>query len=133
MASWHQTIIVGNVGNSPEIKYLQSGVAVCSFSVAVNEFWYDKGTNEKRDKITWYRVSCWQKMAETANQYVHKGMQIMIVGTVSVNAYTNNAGEAAASLELTAREIKFLGSRGDGNQDEQHSEYDDNQDSDIPF
>ena len=133
MASWHQTIIVGNVGNSPEIKYLQSGVAVCSFSVAVNEAWYDKNTNEKLDKTTWYRVSCWQKMAETANQYVRKGMQIMIIGTVSVNAYTNNAGEATASLELTAREIKFLGSRGDGNQDEQHSEYDDNQDSGIPF
>ena len=133
MASWHQTIIVGNVGNSPEIKYLQSGVAVCSFSVAVNEVWHDKGTNEKRDKTTWYRVSCWQKMAETANQYVHKGMQIMIVGTVSVNAYTNNAGEAAASLELTARDMKFMSGRGDGNQDEQHSEYDDNQDSGIPF
>jgi len=133
MASWHQTIIVGNVGNSPEIKYLQSGAAVCSFSVAVNEVWYDKNTNEKSDKTTWYRVSCWQKMAETANQYVRKGMQIMIVGTVSVNAYTNNAGEAAASLELAARDMKFLGRARRRQQDEQHSEYDGNQDSDIPF
>ena len=116
MSGWHQTIVIGNVGRDPELKYTQSGQAVCSFSVAVNDVWYDKNTNEKREKTTWYRVSCWAKMAETANQYVHKGMQIMITGNVTANGYTNNAGEVTASLELNARDMKFLGGRRDDSQ-----------------
>jgi single-strand DNA-binding protein len=141
MAGWHQTIIIGNVGRDPEMKYLQSGQAVCSFSVAVGEVWYDKNTNEKREKTTWYRVSCWRKMAETANQYVHKGMQIMITGNVEARGYTNNAGEVTASLEITARDMKFLGGRRDGDQGgggEQRGDYDDfspppSSPDDIPF
>lgn len=117
MAGWHQTIIVGNVGREPEMRYTQSGTPVCSFSVAVTERWNDRQSSEKREKTTWYRVSCWRQLAETANRFVHKGMQIMVVGNVEANAYLNNAGEATASLELTARDMQFLGSRdGQGNE-----------------
>jgi len=116
MSGWHQTIIIGNVGREPELRQTPNGLAVCNFSVAVTDVWYDKNTDEKREKTTWYRVSCWRKLAETANQYVHKGMQIMIVGNVEAQAYMNNAGEPAASLELTARDMKFLGSKRDGTQ-----------------
>lgn len=112
MAGYQQTIIIGNVGRDPEFKFTSSGVAVCSFSVAVTERWTDRATNERKEKTNWYRVSAWRGLAETCNQYVRKGMQIMVVGSVEARGYTNNAGEAAASLELTARDIQFLGSRG---------------------
>jgi len=114
MAGWHQTIVVGNVGRDPELKYLQSGRPVCSFSVAVSESWTDRQSNEKREKTTWYKVSAWGPLAETANQYVAKGRQVMVIGTVEARAYADNSGQPAASLDLTARDIRFLGGRDGG-------------------
>lgn len=111
MASWQQTIIVGNVGHDPDIRYLQNGDAVASFSVAVTRRWNDRVTNERREETTWFRVTCWRKLAETANQYVVKGAQIMIVGTVKASAYADKAGQPAAALELTADNLLLLGPR----------------------
>jgi len=105
--SYHQTIIVANLGGDPELRYLPNGAAVCSFNCAVNEKWTDRQTNERREKTTWYRVSVWNQLAETCNQYLTKGQQVTVIGTVEARAYTNNAGEAAASLELRAREVVF--------------------------
>jgi len=113
MAGWSQTIIIGNVGRDPEMRYLQSGVGVCSFSVAVTKKWTDKTSSEQREKTTWYRVSCWRGLAETANSYVRKGMSIMVVGNVETKPYLDNAGQPAASLELTADTFQFLGNRGE--------------------
>lgn len=121
--TWHQTIIVGNLGSDPELRYLQSGTAVCSFSVAVNEYWNDRATNERREKTTWYRVSAWGSLGETCNNYLSKGRQVMIVGTVEARGYTNNAGEAAASLELRAREVKFLSDGGGGGGGQRGGDY----------
>lgn len=120
MAGWSQTVIVGNIGRDPEMRYLPSGIPVCSFSVAVTRKWTDKNTNERREKTTWYRVSCWRNLAETANNYVRKGSQIMVVGTVEATAYTDKSGQPAASLELTADTFQLLGSRADNQwQDQQ--------------
>lgn len=114
MAGWAQTVIIGNVGRDPEMRYLPSGIAVCSFSVAVSRRWNDKNSNEQKEKTTWYRVSCWRQLAETANQYVKKGMQIMIAGEIEPSrAYLDNAGQPAANIELTAQTMQFLGSRGE--------------------
>lgn len=114
MAGWSQTIIIGNVGRDPEMRYLQNGAAVCSFSVAVTKRWNDKNSNEQKEKTTWYRVSCWRQLAETANNYVKKGMSIMVVGNVETRPYLDNAGQPAASLDLTADTFQFLGQRGEG-------------------
>ncbi len=115
--SWHQTIIVGNLGGDPELKYLQSGTAVCNFSVAVSERWRDRQSNEQREKTTWYRVDVWGAQAETCNTYLSKGRQVMVIGNVTADAYMNNNGEATASLKLTARDVRFLsgGNTGGGN------------------
>lgn len=113
MAGYQYTIIIGNVGRDPELRYTQSGVAVCDFSVAVSRTWNDRTTNERREQTTWFRVTAWRGLAETVNQYVHKGMQIMAAGTVEASAFTGQDGQPRASLDLTAQDIKFLGSRGD--------------------
>ena len=146
--SWHQTIIVGNLGGDPELKYLQSGTAVCNFSVAVSERWRDRQSNEQREKTTWYRVDVWGAQAETCNTYLAKGRQVMVIGNVTADAYMNNNGEASASLKLTAREVRFLsggngggkdsggGSRGGQNSnDDRASNYTDTPGTvdDIPF
>lgn len=114
MAGWTQTIVVGNLGSDPELRYLPSGAPVCSFNVAVNEVWTDRQSNERREKTVWFRVSAWNQLAETCSQYLAKGRQVMVVGTVEARGYTNNSGQAAASLELRARDVRFLGSRDGG-------------------
>ncbi|HVU12528.1 MAG TPA: single-stranded DNA-binding protein [Phototrophicaceae bacterium] len=127
MAGFAQTIIIGNVGRDPEMRYLQNGTPVCSFSVAVSRRWNDKNSNEQKEKTVWYRVSCWRQLAETANNYVHKGMQIMVQGELEpARAYLDNAGQPAASLELTAQNFQFLGQRGDNQGGGQGGDYNDN-------
>ena len=113
MAGYQQTIIIGNVGRDPELRYTPSGVAVCDFSVAVSRRWNDRQSGEPREKTTWFRVSAWRQLAETVNQYVHKGMQIMVVGEIDSSAYIGQDGEARSSLELTAQNVQFLGRPGE--------------------
>src|SRR5262245_5849674 len=110
--SWQQTIIIGNVGRVSELKYTQQGVAVFDFSVAVNKV-TGRG-DDRKEKTVWFKVTVWRERAETASQYVKKGMQIMVVGEIDASAYTNKEGQPAASLELTASNFQFLGSRASG-------------------
>ncbi len=139
MAGYQYTVIVGNVGRDPELRYLQSGVPVCSFSVAVTERWTDRQSNERKEKVNWYRVSAWRGLAETCSQYVRKGMQIMVAGTPSASAYLDQSGQPQATLELTARDVQFLGSRdGGGSGGERGGDYNDfapppDDVGDIPF
>lgn len=109
---FQQTIIVGNVGRSPELRYLQNGVAVCDFSVAVNRVYTTN--NERREETTWFKVTCWRQLAETVAQYLTTGRQVMVAGDVKASAYLDKSGQPAATLELTAREVKFLGQREGG-------------------
>lgn len=133
---FEQTIIVGNLGNDPELRYTSAGVPVTTFSVAVNRKWTNAdGTAGEETK--WFRVTTWRKLAETCAQYLAKGRQVMVVGRVTASAFTGKDGAPRASLELTADTVRFLG----GNSNSQ----DDNsnvgmamasaapQDEDIPF
>jgi single-strand DNA-binding protein len=110
---FQQTIIIGNVGRDPEFRYTPQGTAVCSFSVAVSRV---TGSGETRkEKTTWFRVTAWERRAETLSQYVKKGMKIMIVGEIDASAYLGKQNnQPMASLELTVREFQFLDSRGAG-------------------
>jgi len=128
MAGYQYAVIVGNVGNEPTLRYTQQGVAVCDFSVAVTRRW--KQENEQREETTWFRVSAWRGLAETVNQYVKKGMQIMVAGRITASAYIGKDGEARASLDLTAQDIQFLGGRSDAG-DGQHRAT--NAPGDFPF
>jgi len=110
--TFSQTIIIGNVGREPEMRYTPQGVAVCDFSVAVNKV-SGKGESRK-EETTWFKVTVWRERAETASQYIKKGMKIMVVGEVKASAYTNKQGQPVASLELTANDFKFLDARTDG-------------------
>jgi single-strand DNA-binding protein len=121
MAGFNNTVIVGNIGRDPEMRYLPSGTPVCTFSVAVTRRF---GTGDQRqEKTTWFRVSCWNKLAETANSIVRKGGQILVAGSVEASAYTDKSGQPQASLELRADTFQLLGSRGD-NQGGGQGEYD---------
>lgn len=108
---YQQITIVGNVGRDPELRYTQEGIAVCDFSVAVNRRF---GTgDDARDETTWFRVNVWRNQAEVVAKYLKKGRQVLVVGEVRANPYLDKSGQAAASLDITAQTVKFLGNRDD--------------------
>jgi len=109
---YQRTIIVGNVGRDAEMRYTPTGVPVTSFSVAVNRRW-NSASGEQQEKTTWFRVTCWRKLAETAGQYVKKGQRILVEGEVEAQAYVDREGTPRGTLELTANNFRFLGGRGE--------------------
>ncbi len=108
---YQRTVIVGRLGNDPEMRYTPSGVPVTSFNVAVNRRWTDQN-GERQERTTWFRVTAWRKLAETCANYLSKGRLVLVEGEIDASAWTGQDGQPRASLELTARTVQFLGSRG---------------------
>ena len=111
--TWHQTIIVGNLGRDPEVRFFQDGNSVCTFRVAVNENWRDRRTGERRERTTWYQVSAWGLLGEACQRNLSRGSRVMVIGSVSVRSYLNRDGQPAASLDMRSREVRFLDGRRD--------------------
>lgn len=107
---FQQCIIIGNLGRDPEMRYTPDGTPVTSFTVAVNRRWTDPSGNQS-EKTWWFKVTCWRKLAETTNQYLKKGRQVMVIGEIDASAWIDQEGKPRASLELTARDVRFLGGR----------------------
>lgn len=113
MSSYQQITLLGNLGNDPEMRYTASGTAVTSFSLAVSRQWTD-ASGEKKEKVTWFRVSVWGNQAEPCSTYLHKGSKVLVVGEVEeARVYTDKDGNARASLEVKAATVQFLDSRKD--------------------
>ena len=110
---FQQTLIIGNVGRDAELRQTSAGVAVCNFSVAVNRRWTDREAGEVQERTTWFRVTAWRRQAEVCAEYVRKGMRVMVEGDAAASAWVDGEGQARATLELNAREVKFLSRVGD--------------------
>jgi single-strand DNA-binding protein len=113
---YHQIIIVGNVGRDAEMRYTPSGQAVTSFSVAANRF-YTTGNGEQEKETAWFRVTTWGKQAEVCNQYVKKGMLVLVEGRLTPDKGTGGprvwGDPPKASFEVSAGTVQFLPSRND--------------------
>ncbi|HSG45312.1 MAG TPA: single-stranded DNA-binding protein [Anaerolineales bacterium] len=119
---YHTLIIVGNVGKDPEMRYTPSAQAVTSFSVATNRE-YTTGNGEKVKETVWFRITTWGKQAEICNQYVKKGMKVLVEGRLTPDkgtggprVWTRQDGTPAASFEVTASTVRFLSSRQETNE-----------------
>lgn len=129
----NQLTIVGNLGADPEMRFLEDGTPVTTFSVAVNRRWTDRDSDEQREKTWWFRVTAWRRQAEVCNEFLQKGKQVLVQGEVSASAWLPEEGEARASLELTARSVRFLGQNGSGNGAPPPLPDEDLLEADIPF
>ena len=112
--SFQQITILGRVGNDAELRFTPSGSAVSGFSFASNETWKD-GSGQKQERVTWHRVTMWGKMAESLSEHITKGKMLLVTGTVTARAYTDNAGEVKASLEVKADQVRFAGGNSGDN------------------
>jgi single-strand DNA-binding protein len=111
---YQKTVVIGNLGRDPEMRYTPSGVPVTSFSVATTRRWTN-ANGEQQEKTTWFRVTCWRKQAELTAQYLKKGRLVLVEGDIDASSWTDKEGNARASLELTATTVRFLGTReGEG-------------------
>jgi len=108
----NKVIIVGNLGNDPETKYMPSGSAVTNLSVATNESWKDKQTGEQKDRTEWHRVAMFGRLAEIAAEYLRKGSQIYIEGKLRTRKWQDQQGNDRYSTEVIADEMQMLGGRG---------------------
>lgn len=112
MASFNRITIVGYLGRDPELRYTPDGTPVCDFSVATTERRKDRA-GEPQEITTWFRVTVWRRQAELAGQYLSKGKQVYVEGRLIQRDYQDRDGNTRYSLEVTASDIQFLGSRGD--------------------
>ena len=106
----NKMMVIGNVGNDPEMRYTPSGAAVTSFRVATNRR-YKTSAGEQREETEWFRVNAWNRLAETCNQYVTKGMKVYVEGRLSSSPWIDRDGQARAGNEISAFEVTFLDSR----------------------
>ena len=110
---YQQITLIGNLGRDPEMRYTPSGVPVTNFSIAVSRSWTGND-GQRQEKTVWFRVSAWQRQAETCNQYLTKGQRVLVVGEMEEPyLWTDQGGNARASLQVRARNVQFLSSRAE--------------------
>ena len=122
----NKVILVGNLGQDPEVKYTAGGAAVTTLSLATSESWKDKDTGSDQEKTEWHRVVLWRRLAEIAGEYLKKGSKVYIEGQLQTRKWEQD-GQTRYTTEVVGRDMQFLDSRGSSSSDS--SSYDDiNQD-----
>ena len=150
MASINKVILVGNLGQDPEVKYMPSGGAVTNISIATTDTWKDKTSGKKQERTEWHRVVFFNRLAEIVGEYLQKGAQIYIEGSLRTRKWQDQNGQDKYTTEIVAREMQMLGSaktgpaqtqqpttagqrqNGTSQQDAPPQNFD-NYDDDIPF
>lgn len=113
MASVNKVILVGHLGRDPETRYAPSGDAICNVTLATSESWKDKASGEKKEATEWHRVVFFEKLAEIAGQYLHKGSQVYVEGSLRTRKWTDNNGQERYTTEIRADEMKMLGGKSE--------------------
>ena len=109
----NKVILVGNLGNDPEVRYANNGAAIANLSVATSESWKDKNTGEQQEKTEWHRVVMFNRLGEIAGEYLRKGSKVYIEGKLQTRKWQDQSGQDRYSTEIVANEMQMLDSRGD--------------------
>ncbi|MCL9780519.1 single-stranded DNA-binding protein [Vibrio sp. S4M6] len=114
----NKVILVGNLGNDPEIRYMPNGGAVANITIATSESWRDKATGEQREKTEWHRVALFGKLAEVAGEYLRKGSQVYIEGQLQTRKWQDQNGQDRYTTEVVVQGfngvMQMLGGRAQG-------------------
>jgi single-strand DNA-binding protein len=152
MASVNKVILVGNLGRDPETRYMPDGGAVTNVSVATTDTWKDKASGEKQERTEWHRVVFYQRLAEIAGEYLKKGAQIYVEGSIRTRKWQDKEGNERYTTEIIGDRMQMLGSKpsapdtrerggeakepaqaGDGKATKKAAGRFDDMDDDIPF
>ncbi|MEM7209845.1 MAG: single-stranded DNA-binding protein [Pseudomonadota bacterium] len=108
----NKVILVGNLGNDPDVKYMPSGSAVANISLATTDSWKDKNTGQQQDRTEWHRVVFFNRLAEIVGEYLRKGSQVYVEGRLQTRKWQDKQGVDRYTTEIVANEMQMLGSRG---------------------
>ena len=108
--SINKVILVGRLGRDPELKYTASGVPFCRFSMATDDSWNDKNSGERQERTEWHNIVAWDRLAEICNQYLTKGRQVYIEGSLQTREWDDQEGNKRKTTEIRARDMVMLGS-----------------------
>jgi single-strand DNA-binding protein len=108
----NKVILVGNIGKDPEVRYTASGAAITNISVATSESWRDKTSGEQQERTEWHKVVFFNRLAEIAGEYLRKGSQVYVEGSLRTRKWQDQGGQDRYTTEIVADEMQMLGSRG---------------------
>lgn len=111
--SVNKAILIGRLGQDPELRYTAGGKAVCSFSLATSERWTGQD-GQKQESTTWHNIVSWGRQAEVMKEYLTKGQQVYIEGRIDNRSYEDKEGQKKYRSEVVVQNFQFLGSRGEG-------------------
>lgn len=109
----NKVILIGNVGQDPEVKYMPSGGAVTNISIATSETWKDKNTGQPQERTEWHRVVFFNRLGEIAGEYLRKGSKVYIEGSLRTRKWQAQDGTDRYTTEIVANEMQMLDGRGD--------------------
>ena len=113
----NKVILIGNLGQDPEVRYMPNGGAVCNITVATSETWKDKNSGESQEKTEWHRVVMFRRLAEIAGEYLKKGSKVYLEGRLQTRKWQDQQGQDRYTTEIIADEMQMLDSRGGGSAD----------------
>lgn len=119
--SVNKVILIGRLGQNPELRHTPNGMAVCNFSVATNEVWRDK-SGQKQERTEWHRVVVWGKQAELANQYLQKGRQVYLEGRLQTRQWQDKDGGKRFTTEIQVSNLRFLGGQAGASSGMDHNQ-----------
>jgi single-strand DNA-binding protein len=108
----NKVILVGNLGKDPETRYMPNGKAVTNFSIATSESWTDKSSGDKQERTEWHNIVMFEKLAEIAAEYLRKGSQVYVEGSLRTRKWQDKEGKDRYTTEIVARDMQMLGGRG---------------------
>jgi single-strand DNA-binding protein len=143
----NKAILIGNLGADPETRYTASGSAVTNIRLATTESWRDRQSGERQERTEWHRVVFFNRLGEIAGEYLRKGSQVYVEGSIRTRKWQDQSGQDRYTTEIVASEMQMLGSRGAGMDDasaqgfrdrssapaRKETTEEDFQDDDIPF
>ena len=112
----NKVILIGNVGQDPELKYMPNGNAVVNISVATSESWKDKNTGQQQEKTEWHKIVAFSRLAEVIGEYLHKGSKVYIEGSLRTNKWQDQSGQDRYSTEIIANNMQMLDGKQEGGQ-----------------
>jgi single-strand DNA-binding protein len=127
----NKIILIGNLGRDPEMTYTPNGKAITKFTMAVNRRSRDRETGDRREETTWFNVVTWDQLAETCNNYLHKGSKVYIEGRMGSRKYTDKDGVERTVWDVTAENMEMLDPKGASSSGEGQSG--DMSADDVPF
>lgn len=129
--SVNKVILLGRLGNNPEIRYTPNGQAVANFNIATSESWNDK-SGQKQERTEWHRIVVWAKLAELCGQYLSKGRQVFIEGRLQTRQWDDKEGNKRYTTEIVATTVQFIGSSAGAGAGAGAGQYAGNQDQMSP-